>query len=208
VAEARDEIAELMRRRDGKTVGSRAWKQLNRRVAKVSRQAKHRSDNWARQTARDLVERHGVIVLEDLKLTNMTRSARGTVDNPGRNVAAKQALNRQLQDAALGRLRHWTCVKAEEAGRRTWAVNPADTSRTCAACGHCDTANRVTRDRFRCQQCGHAAHADLNAAENIAARGRVCETTWATAGSPPLVRPRPRLQRRKAAAGPGLARAG
>jgi putative transposase len=208
VADARDEIAELLRARDGKTVGSRAWRQLNRRIAKSYRRARHRSDNWARQTAKDLVDTHGVIVLEDLKLANMTRSARGTKENPGRNVAAKQALNRQLADAALGRLRHWVCVKAEEAGRRTWVVNPANTSRTCAACGHCDTANRVTRDRFRCQQCGHATHADLNAAENIAARGRVCETAWTTAGSPPLVRPTPRLQRRKVTAGLGLARAG
>jgi putative transposase len=118
-------------------------------------------------------------------------------------VAAKQALNRQLAaDAALGRLRHWTCVKAEEAGRRTWAVNPAGISRTCAACGHCDTANRVTRDRFRCQQCGHAAHADLNAAENVAAMGRNCETARAAAGSPPLVRPQPRLQRYEVTVGP------
>jgi putative transposase len=175
VAEARDEIAELLRARDGKTEGSRAWRQLNRRIAKGDMRARQRSDNSARKTARDLVDTHGVIVLEDLKLANMTRSALGTKENPGRNVAAKQALNRILADAALGRLRHWVCPRAEEAGRRTWVVNPVDTSRTCAACGHCDTANRVTRGRFRCQRCGHIAHADLNAAENIAARGRVCE---------------------------------
>src|SRR5690606_33917908 len=116
----------------------------------------------------------------------MTKSARGTVENPGRNVAAKQALNRKLADAALGRLRHWVCVKAEEAGRRTWVVNPANTSRTCTACGHCHISNRVTRDLFRCRQCGHEAHADINAAENIAARGQACETAWAAAGAPLL----------------------
>ena len=197
LAEARDEIAELLRRRAGKRPGSRAWRALNRRVAKTYRRATRRSDNWARQTAKALVTRFGVVVLEDLNLKNMTRSARGTKENPGTNVAAKQALNRKLADAALGRLRQWVCVKAEEAGRRTWAVNPANTSRTCAACGYCAPWNRRSRDRFQCADCGHEAHADLNAAENIAARGRACEAAWRTAGSPPLARPKPRLRRRK-----------
>ena len=196
LAEARDEIAELLRLRATKQPGSRAWRALSRRVAKVYRQAASRSDNWARGTARALVSRYGVVVLEDLKLKNMTRSARGTKDHPGANVAAKQALNRKLADAALGRLRYWMCVKAEEAGRRTWAVNPANTSRTCAACGHCATWNRRSRDRFQCAACGHEAHADLNAAENIAALGQACEAAWQTAGSPRLSRDKPALRRR------------
>ncbi|MDQ1488054.1 MAG: putative transposase [Actinomycetota bacterium] len=207
LAEARDEISELLRRRDGKTVGSRAWQALNHQVAKAYRRAAQRSDNWARQTAVELAARYGVIVLEDLKLKNMIRSARGTAANPGTNVAAKQALNRKLADAALGRVRHWICVKAEEAGRRTWVVNPADTSRTCAACGHCAPWNRRSRDLFRCAACGHEHHADLNAAQNIAARGHACEAAWRAAGSPRLTRPEPKLRRRKATTEPGIARA-
>jgi putative transposase len=155
----------------------------------------------------ELAARYGVIVLEDLKLKNMIRSARGTAANPGTNVAAKQALNRKLADAALGRVRHWICVKAEEAGRRTWVVNPADTSRTCAACGHCAPWNRRSRDLFRCAACGHEHHADLNAAQNIAARGHACEAAWRAAGSPRLTRPEPKLRRRKATTEPGIARA-
>ena len=207
LAQARDEIAELLRRRAGKQPGSKSWKTLNRRVATAYRRAARRSDNWARSTARALVARYGVVVLEDLKLKSMTRSARGTKDNPGTNVAAKQALNRKLQDAALGRLRHWVCVKAEEARRRTWAVDPTNTSRTCAACGHCAAWNRRSRDRFCCAACGHEHHADLNAAENIAARGLACEAAWRAAGSPPLPRPEPRLRRRKATTEPATARA-
>ena len=207
LAEARDEIAELLRQRAGKQVGSRAWRVLNRRVAKAYRQAARRSDNWARATALALVARYGVVALEDLDLKNMVRSARGTKENPGTNVAAKQALNRKLSDAALGRIRHWVCVKAEEAGRRTWAVNPANTSRTCSACGHCASWNRRSRDRFHCVACGYAQHADINAAENIAARGQACEAAWQDAGSPPLPRPKPRLHRRKTTIEPAVARA-
>lgn len=197
LAEARDEISELQRARFGKKVGSRAWRKLNRKVAKAYRRAKQQSDNWARETARMIVAEHGVIVLEDLKLQNMTRSARGTMETPGKNVAAKQGLNRALQDAALGRIQHWVCVKAEEAGRITWAVPAHNTSRTCSACGHCHVTSRISRDRFVCRQCGHTAHADLNAAENIAARGQVCQTAWRHTGAPPLARAKPQLQRRK-----------
>jgi putative transposase len=171
-------------------------RELNRKVAKASRRTKRQSDNWARETARTLVAEHGVLVFEDLKLTNMTKSARGTVEAPGKNVAAKQALNRPLQDTALGRLQHWVCVKAEEAGRITWAVPAANTSRTCAACGHCHPTNRVTRDRFGCQRCGHTAHADINAAENIAARGQHAHTAWQHTGASPLEQRQPRLRRR------------
>jgi len=196
LSEARDLIAELQRQRAVKRKGSVAWKQLNRRIAKAYRQAKNRSDNWARATAQELVAAYGVICLEDLKLTNMMASASGTVEQPGTNVAAKAALNRKLAEAALGRLRHWICVKAEEAGRRVWAVPAKNTSRRCAACGHVAATNREG-PRFVCGKCGHTNHADINAAENIATLGQACETAWDQAGRPPMVRPKPRLRRRK-----------
>jgi putative transposase len=196
LGDARDEISDLLRRRDSKAVGTRARTSLNHQAATAYRRAARRSDNWARETAKELVARFGVVVLEDLRLKNMTRSARRTVANPGTNVAVKQALNRILADAALGKVRHRICVKAEEAGRRTWVVNPANTSRTCAVCGHCAPWNRRSRDLFRCVACGHEAHADLNAARNIAARGEACEAAWRAEGSPSLVRPKPKLRRR------------
>ncbi|MEV0143594.1 MULTISPECIES: transposase [unclassified Nonomuraea] len=61
--------------------------------------------------------------------------------------------------------------KAESAGRTLIAVNPANTSRACAACGHCAKENRVSQAVFRCTACGHAAHADVNAAVNILRAG-------------------------------------
>jgi putative transposase len=198
LADARDEIAELQRQRATKRKGSRAWRTLNRRVAKAYRKARQRSDNWARETAKSLVDAHGVLAFEQLKLTNMTRSTKGTKEKPGTNVAAKQALNRKLSDAALGRVVRRACAKAEEAGRVVWLVNPKWTSQTCAACGHRDPTNRRSRDVFICRRCGHEAHADLNAAVNIAARGQRAHTAWQAAGSPPLTRRKARFRRRKA----------
>jgi putative transposase len=95
-----------------------------------------------------------VIALEVLKLVNMTKSAEG--EAPGKGVAQRKGLNRGLQDAALARLAYWMWVKAEEAGRRVWRVNPKDSSRECIACGHTEAANRC-RGRFTCTKCAHRA---------------------------------------------------
>lgn len=190
-------IAELSRRRAGHPKNSPAYKKLNRAIAKEYRRARARAENWARHLALEIVARYEVIALEDLKLVNMTRSARGTAERPGKGVAAKSGLNRSLQEAALGRLGHWICVKAEEAGRRVYLVDAKNSSRCCAACGHTEAANRQ-RSRFACLRCGHAEHADVNAAQVITARGATAEALWRAQGSRPLTRPVPRMRRQKA----------
>ena len=100
-----------------------------------------------------------MIAVENLDLVAMTRSAKGTVEEPGRNVSAKQGLNRSLQDAALGRLATWIGVKAESAGRRVWTVPAANTSRRCFKCGHTAKENRPSQARFCCVECSHVANA-------------------------------------------------
>jgi putative transposase len=194
----RAEIAQLQRRRTGKKKYGRAWQSLSKRIKRLHVKAAHVTDNWARHTAKQLVEQHAVLVVEDLNLKNMTRSAKGTVEDPGKNVRAKAGLNRSLAEAAPGKLARWVHVKAENAGRRTWAVNPAYTSRQCSACGERDAGSRVSREVFYCGACGHYEHADVNAARNIRARGLAAEQAWRKAGAPAMHRPKPRLLRRKA----------
>ncbi|WP_311923031.1 transposase [Microbispora sp. H10836] len=118
-----------------------------------------------------LVRDDDVIVHEDLRIANMTRSASGTIEAPGRNVAAKPGLNRSILDAGWGVFLRVLAHKAESAGRELIAVEPRNTSRTCSRCGHCAKDNRLTQARFRCQACGHEAHADVNAATNILRAG-------------------------------------
>ena len=127
----------------------------------------------------------------------MTRSAKGTVEEAGKNVAAKAGLNRSLAEAAPGKRAKWVRVKAENAGRRTWAVNPAYTSQQCSNCGGIDAAARVSRETYYGGSCGHYEHADVNAARNIRPRGLAAEQAWRAAGALLLARPKPRLRRRK-----------
>lgn len=196
LGEAREEIAGLQRQRALTKAGSPEYRLLSRRIAKHYRKAKNQSTNWARHLAADLVERYGVIVVEELKLENMTRSAKGSIDKPGHNVAAKSGLNRSLHDAALSRLAYCICVRAKGAGHRVWAVPARNSSRECAACGHIDKNNRPSQAVFCCQRCGHHEHADVNAAQVITARGAIAETAWKASGCPLRSRPKPRLRRR------------
>ena len=190
-------IVELQRARATKKKYGRTWRTLSKKIKRLHAKAAHTVDNWARHTAKQLVEAHAVLVVEDLHLKNMTRSAKGTVEKPGRSVAAKAGLNRSLSEAAPGKLARWVHVKAENAGRRTWAVNPACTSQQCSACSVIDAASRVCREVFYCAACGHYEHADVNAARNIRARGLAAEQAWKAAGAPALPRRKPRLRRRK-----------
>lgn len=130
----------------------------------------NRRRDAAHKLSRQLVDRFDLIALEDLRIKNMLRSAKGTPAHPGRNVAQKRALNRQIADQGWAGLVTLLAYKAEEAGTRVVTVNPAGTSRTCAACLTRDARSR-SAERFCCTACGHADDADINAAKVILQRG-------------------------------------
>jgi putative transposase len=104
--------------------------------------------------------------VEDLQIPNMTRSARGTAGNPGRNVRQKSALNREILASGWGLL---VRRLADKASGRVEKIRPHYTSQRCSACGHVDQKSRESQARFCCTACGFADHADVNAARNIAA---------------------------------------
>jgi putative transposase len=120
----------------------------------------------ARKPSTDLARRFDVIRVEDLKIRNMTRSARGTAASPGRNVRAKAGLNRGILRSGWGLL---VRRLEDKAPGRVERISPAFTSQRCSACGHVDTNSRESQARFACTACGYASHADVNAARNIAA---------------------------------------
>ena len=96
----------------------------------------------------------------------MTRSSKGTVYAPGRNVRAKSGLNRKILASGWGflvqRLEH-------KAPGRIEKINPAFTSQRCSACGHVAGENRESQAVFACTACHYSCNADVNAARNIAA---------------------------------------
>ncbi|ENJ4877785.1 TPA: transposase, partial [Escherichia coli] len=114
---------------------------------------------------------HAMIVIEDLKVSNMSKSAAGTVSQPGRNVRAKSGLNRSILDQGWYEMRRQLEYKQLWRGGQVLAVPPAYTSQRCAYCGHTAKENRLSQSKFRCQVCGYTANADVNGARNILAAG-------------------------------------
>lgn len=149
--------------------GSNRRKKQVLRVARIHEKIRNVRKNRNHRLSRHIMETYGTLVLEDLKIQNMTRSAKGTIEEPGTNVAAKSGLNRSILDAGWGELANMLSYKAEEAGRTVLFVKPHHTSQICARCGHRSKENRVGQ-KFECRACGHTDHADLNAARNILAR--------------------------------------
>ncbi|MBG0824326.1 transposase [Planomonospora sp. ID91781] len=171
LAASADRLAAAQRDLAHKQRGSRRRRKAVARVAALHAQVRRQRLDHAHKTALALVRDYDLIVHEALKVANMTRSASGTAEQPGRNVAAKSGLNRSILDAGWGVFLTVLADKAESAGRELIAVEPRNTSRTCSRCGHCAKENRLTQAAFACTACGHAAHADVNAAVNILRAG-------------------------------------
>jgi putative transposase len=145
------------------------------RVAAAHRRVRNRRTDTCHQLSRRLVNDHDLIVHEELPVANLVRRPQPRPDGAGgylpNGAAAKTGLNRCIHDAGWGTLLAMIAYKAESAGRSVIAVDPRNTSRTCADCGHVSSGNRHGAV-FECQACGHVAHADTNAAVNILRAGR------------------------------------
>ena len=151
---------------------ARAKRGSNRRarvkvaIARLRARETDRRKDWAEKVSTDIASRFDLIRVEDLRIGNMTRSARGTAGNPGRNVAAKAGLNRGILRSGWGLL---VRRLQDKAPGRVEKIKPQYTSQRCSACGHVDADSRESQARFACTACGFADNADVNAARNIAA---------------------------------------
>jgi putative transposase len=164
---AQARIAELQRRKARARPGSGNRRRLRRQLAREWRKVANQRRDFHHKTARALVDACDTLALEDLRIDNMTASAKGTVAEPGGNVAQKAGRNRSILDAGWAQFTQILTAKAASAGRRVISVDPRHTSVTCHACGA-----RCTRPRqgtVVCLRCGQW-DADLNGARNIATR--------------------------------------
>jgi putative transposase len=117
-----------------------------------------------------LVKNHDLIVMENLKVKNMTKSAKGTIEKPGTNVSQKSGLNRSILENNWGPLRQVVEYKCVVYGKHFKAVNHQYTSQKCSNCSHIDKDNRKDKI-FLCLKCGQTQDADLNASINIKTAG-------------------------------------
>ena len=146
--------------------GSRRRGRVRLAIARLKAREVDRRKDWAEKTTTTLARRFDVICVEDLRITSMTRSAKSTLAEPGRNVRQKAGLNGGILASGWGVL---VCRLEDKAPGRVEKVNAAYTSQRCSACGTVDAKARESQAVFACRSCGYAGNADVNAARNIAA---------------------------------------
>jgi IS605 OrfB family transposase len=167
----RDRLLALERRRARQVKASRRFLRTCAQIERLYRRATNRRRDFAHKTSTTLAKNHGLVVVEALVVPNMTRSARGTVDVPGRKVRQKAGLNRAILDKGWGLVIEQLRYKCPQWGSLLMEVPARNTSLECGRCGHVSPNNRPVRAVFVCERCGHADHADRNAAINIRERG-------------------------------------
>lgn len=166
----RDLIRQSQQRLSRCKKGSRRWRERRRVLSNRQHRQRVANRNEVHRLTTALVRDYDLIVAEDLSIRNMTRSAKGTIEDPGKNVAAKSGLNRSINEQTWGLILTQLAYKAEWAGRDFVKVNARHTSQTCSVCGVVDGASRNGK-KYDCSSCGAHLDADINAARVILQRG-------------------------------------
>ena len=154
-----------------KTKFSNNWKKAKSRVQRIHSRIGNARRDFLHKTSTTISQNHAMVCIEDLQVRNMSQSAAGTTEKPGRNVRAKSGLNKSILDQGWFEFRRQLDYKVAWRGGWLVAVPPQYTSRTCPCCGHVSAENRKTQAQFLCVACGYANHADVVGAINILRAG-------------------------------------
>lgn len=154
-----------------KKKGSANWRKQVRKLAKLYRKTANVRDDHQHKTTTEMVGSYGGFVVENLQVSNMTRSARGNAEKHGKNVRQKSGLNRSLLGVAPYSFLFKLEYKAKWSGRSFERIKAAYSSQECSNCGHVSKENRKSQARFECKCCSHSENADVNAAKVIKGRG-------------------------------------
>lgn len=164
-------LAKAQRQMSRKVKFSNNWKRAKLRVQKIQNQIANVRNDFLHKTSHSISKNHALLCVEDLRISNMSRSASGTLEDPGRNVKSKSGLNKAILDQGWGEFGRQLDYKSAWKGGWMVAVPPANTSRECPVCGHICAENRKSQSLFLCVACGHTENADTVASKNIRGRG-------------------------------------
>jgi putative transposase len=193
--EIRPKLAKLQQRLARKVKFSSNWRKLKQKISRLHVRAADVRRDHAHKASTNLAKSHGHYRMEKLRVPNISASAKGDVENPGKNVAQKSGLNRSILDQRWGMFETFLSYKEAEHGGILDSTPAPNTSLNCPKpnCGHCRPDNRPSRDLFVCQGCGFTEHADIVGAMNIS-QGRILPVE-------PPKRTRKRVGKRKSVEG-------
>ena len=157
-------LAKRQRRMARKKKFSKNWRKAKARITQLHAKVANIRKDFVHKVSSDISKNHVVVVVEDLEVKNMSKSA-------AKNVAQKSKLNRSILDASPFELRRQLEYKTQWQGGLVVPVAPQNTSRKCPECGHVSRENRKSQAKFLCVECGFRANADFVSAVNIREAG-------------------------------------
>lgn len=184
-------LAKLQRRLAKRVKFSANWQKLKAKIQHLHRTIANVRNDFLHKTTTIISKNHALVVIEDLKVRNMSRSASGTLEAPGKNVRAKAGLNKSILDQGWYEFRRQLEYKLKWLGGVLIVIPPQYTSQTCSHCGCVNRANRPTQAKFSCTACGFECNADHNAALNILAAGQAVTACGAGRAQAPALKQEP-----------------
>ncbi len=164
-------LARYQRRMSRKVKFSSNWRKAKAKVTQIHARIANARKDYLHKATTTISQNHAMVCIEDLQVRNMSKSATGSTETPGKNVRAKSGLNKSILDQGWAEFRRQLDYKLNWNGGQLIAVPPHNTSRTCPCCGCVSADNRLTQARFACVVCGYANHADVVGAINVLERG-------------------------------------
>lgn len=168
----RENLTKLQRKLARQKKGSRNSRKTKRKIARLHRYIADSRRDFLHKTSTRIAKNHSIVYVEDLKVSNMSASAAGTKENPGKKVKQKSGLNQSILDQGWYGFFQMLSYKLERKGGKLIKVDPRNTSRTCPQCGFISAENRRTQASFACIACGYRANADMVGAINVLRAGR------------------------------------
>jgi putative transposase len=159
---------------------SHNWNKARGRIQRIHARIGNARRDYLHKTSTAISQNHAMVCIEDLQVRNMSRSAAGSIEAPGKNVRAKAGLNRSILDQGWFEFRRQLQYKLSWNGGELILVPPQNTSRRCPQCDHVSAQNRRTQERFACVACGFEDNADRVGAINILRAGHArcaCEVS-------------------------------
>lgn len=165
-------LAKLQKDLARKTKFSRNWNKQKAKISKLHSKIANIRNDFVHKVTTAISKSYAYVMVEALKVKNMSKSAKGTADKHGKMVKQKSGLNKSILDQGWGMFRQFLAYKLKyNYGTELIEVNPQYTSQKCSGCGHIHADNRKNQASFRCVKCGLSMNADLNASLNIKAAG-------------------------------------
>ncbi len=164
-------LAKLQRQLKRKTKFSSNWKKQQEKIGKLHTHIANIRHDYLHKISTEISNSHAIVTVEDLKIKNMTKSAKGTKEKPGKKVKQKSGLNKAILDQGWGIFVSQIEYKQAWRGGMVLKANPKYSSQECPCCGHVSSENRKTQADFVCVECGYSNNADIVAAKNLEVRG-------------------------------------